>query len=61
MPAPPRGLGFVLAGVRLVHAPVAGSHSQMSEAPFSKPLPSPNRPPNMTRTLRVSSKAADCK
>ena len=62
MLAPARGLGPTPAEVRLVHVPVAGSHSHSSwESVRVEEGYAHDRPLDMTRTLRTSSKAADCR
>ena len=63
MPAPERAIGPPVAGVRSVHVLVAGFHSHRSwnASGYWSFVLLPDSPPNMTSTLRVSSKAADCR
>ena len=64
MLAPARGLGFLSpAGARLVKTPAAGSHSHRywDAGSESTELRFALSPPNMTNTLRASSKAAVCR
>ena len=62
MPAPERAIGLLPEIVRSVHVLVAGFHSHRScSASIPGLMFTPVSPPNMTSSLRVSSKTADCR